>query len=136
MRIPIAVRALDEPDTAFGETPCEQTLASVGGRLGIVKPIERPSGGGFAIESQQLGSFRLHAKGQLERFDAGFEGLVGAGAREMTGIHFMNQIELLALEESVLLRIVQIIDRGFLQGSATAANGRSMMHRGQKSTCP
>ena len=133
--IPITMGHLDEAHPAFAKPPGQQTLPRERSGPGVVQSVETPGGSRFAVETHDLGRLGLHAKGEFEGFDARLQGGIAAGGGEVIPIEFAQEIELGALQDRVLVRIVQVVDRRLLHRHAPA-DGRSLMDGGQEGTRP
>src|SRR6185437_5230384 len=97
----VGVVNLDEPHPAFDQSPRQQALAAedVGRRL--ADAIQSPGGFGFSIQVERLGSFDLHAEGQLERGDPSVELIAERPIAAMNLIQLIEGLELIALPRRI-----------------------------------
>ena len=85
----VAVPELDEADAAFEEAAGHEALAGEGAGA-----VEVADGLGFAVEIEGIGGLGLHAVGEFETADAGFELGVVMAAGEVVFVELAEEVEL------------------------------------------
>ena len=129
----VAVRHLHETHSPLRQTPGQQALAPilVGGLHSDAVEIQ----GALRLpgEIQGFGGVALHAKGQLEGLDAGFQpGIVGCRV-EMPPVPGPHQVELPALHPRVPSLGLQVGYFPLDELGGAVADSSALVDRGQKS---
>src|SRR5207302_1409829 len=110
-RLSFAAPNLDEPDTLFQEPPANEQLPRLGARAVQVADVLR-----LPADIEGVGGIELHAIGQLERLDAGFELGVLLAFGQVSFVELLEQIELLPLllerREVVANMLDELLDIG------------------------
>ncbi len=105
-RLDIAVIELNKPHTAFDEPAGDQELSCLhAGAVHLVNVFW------FPRDVKRLGGRRLHAKGQLERFDARLEGGVFHPRLLMPPVESGQQVELPPLGRFRQRAIADVVDQ-------------------------
>src|SRR5207247_2381317 len=91
-RLAFAVPDLDEADAFLKQTPRDQDLPRLHAGTVHVANVAR-----LTAHIEGVFGVALHAIGELERLDAGFELGVGRALFEMALVELLQEIELLAL---------------------------------------
>ena len=102
-RLTGSVIDLDVSNAAFGEATRDEDLTSLN-----VVAIHLPRGFGFLRDIEGIGSFRLHAKGEFQGLDPGFELRIGWPLLDVEVVELLDVGELAALlvgQEKLVLQI-------------------------------
>ena len=133
--IPIRMSDLDEADTAFTEATSEETLSGEGGGVRIIEAVEFFGEGRFAVDVHGIWGLGLHAEGEFEGGDAGLEDRIGGRLGEVLAVDGVEEIELGALADGVVMGIVEILDGGLFYGHI-ASDGGSLVDGGEEGAGP
>ena len=133
--IPIRMSDLDEADTAFTEATSEETLSGEGGGVRIIEAVEFFGEGRFAVDVHGIWGLGLHAEGEFEGGDAGLEDGIGGRLGEVLAVDGVEEIELGALADGVVMGIVEILDGGLFYGHI-ASDGGALVDSGEEGAGP
>ena len=108
--VPCAVVELNEADSAFGETACEEAIASEGAVAGFLEAVEIEDVLRFVAEVGEFRDTGLHAEGEFVLSDAGggFRVEVFVGGETVEPVDFVDDESLGALADPV--RVADVVD--------------------------
>ncbi len=101
-----AVPELDHADAAFEEASGDEGLAAVD-----VVAVHLADVGWFAGDVEGVGGLQLHAEGQFEGFEAGFEAGVAEAGALVFEVQFAEEVELAALDGGVGVGAADVLDQ-------------------------
>ena len=133
--IPIRMSDLDEADTTFTEATSEETLSGEGGGVRIIEAVEFFGEGRFAVDVHGIWGLGLHAEGEFEGGDTGLEDGIGGRLGEVLAVDGVEEIELGALADGVVMGIVEILDGGLFYGHI-ASDGGALVDSGEEGAGP
>ena len=129
-RLAGAVPELDEADAAFEEAAGDEGLAGVdAGAVGVADVL------GFAAGVEGVGGFHLHAEGEFEALDAGFEAGVAGALALVFAVEFEEEVELFALLGGRGVVAADVFDE-FLDAGLLRVDERALVDTGEEAGLP
>ena len=128
MEIPAAVMDLDIAHAVLGEAPGHQALLAEG--VAGVTPADAVAVEGrlgFALDVHDLRNLALHPEGQLEGLDDAIELVIDSRSFTKLAVHFLDEVELLALLAGGQLTVVEVRQR-----AAALSADRGSLEAGRK----